>query len=194
MNTNEADAGTQRPDEFSRHHLRLVTITPDDVHRVQQLVEACSPESQYSRFLMGVGRVSTRFAADLCDFDADTRRGYGLEAADKRLVAHASLLPDISDPGGRAGEVALLVRDDYQGRGLGGGLLRHLVRVAASLGLTELRADVLSGNRRVIGLIRRNGGQLAWADGSLRQFVIPVPSDPSSVDRGVDVGPPRVRS
>ena len=46
---------------------------------------------------------------------------------------------------GRA-EMALIVIDDWQGRGLGSSLVRHLVKLASNAGLQELTAEVLPGN------------------------------------------------
>ena len=50
----------------------------------------------------------------------------------------------VTEPGGA--EIAFVVIDDYQGKGLGTLLMRHLAVIARSAGLKELIADVLPEN------------------------------------------------
>jgi GNAT superfamily N-acetyltransferase len=54
-------------------------------------------------------------------------------------------------------EIALTVRDDYQGAGLGHLLLAVLTRAAAAEGRTRLRGDVLLGNTPMLRLMQRHG-------------------------------------
>ncbi len=50
----------------------------------------------------------------------------------------------ITEPGGA--DIAFVVIDDYQGKGIGTLLMRHLAIIARSAGLKELIADVLPEN------------------------------------------------
>jgi RimJ/RimL family protein N-acetyltransferase len=59
-------------------------------------------------------------------------------------------------PPGRA-ELAFMVVDRYQGRGIGTALLRHLVAIATETGLCELTADVLSDNLPMLKILERGG-------------------------------------
>ncbi|RJL32045.1 GNAT family N-acetyltransferase [Bailinhaonella thermotolerans] len=51
-------------------------------------------------------------------------------------------------------EIALVVADDWQGRGVGGDLLRLLLRRAYARGCTRVTMDVLGDNRRVLRMIK----------------------------------------
>ncbi len=153
---------------FHSLDLTLDELGPADSHRLSRLVEACSTESQYRRFHMGVGLVSTRFARRLADLDAVTRIGYGLAEPDGRLAAEFRLC--IIAPG--AAEIALLVRDDYQGLGLGAAILTVLIERARDLGIQELHAEVLSGNRPMIGVLNRAGAVNVGYDGPLRHMLL----------------------
>jgi ribosomal protein S18 acetylase RimI-like enzyme len=57
---------------------------------------------------------------------------------------------------GRA-EMAFVVVDTWQGRGVGSILLRHLVKIARVAGLNELTAEVLPENAAMIKVFRKFG-------------------------------------
>ena len=80
---------------------------------------------------------------------------------------------DLSDPGARvvglasahrvtdqAAEIAILVEDEFQGRGIGRRLLDRLVVGLWARGDTEVRADVLGGQGAPIHLLRARFGRL----------------------------------
>jgi RimJ/RimL family protein N-acetyltransferase len=67
----------------------------------------------------------------------------------------------VGEPG-RA-ELAFMVVDRYQARGIGSALLRHLVAIARESGLHELTADVLSDNLPMLKILERGGFRPAAA-------------------------------
>jgi RimJ/RimL family protein N-acetyltransferase len=54
-------------------------------------------------------------------------------------------------------EVAFAVRDEYQGKGIGGVLLSYLTYLAKRQGLLGFVADVLADNRNMLNLFERQG-------------------------------------
>ena len=52
-------------------------------------------------------------------------------------------------------EVAFVVQDAWQGKGLGTIMLDELLAAAAARGITRFRAYVLADNPRMLGLLRR---------------------------------------
>ena len=61
------------------------------------------------------------------------------------------------DGDGAAAEIALLVRDDAQGKGIGGLLLGRLLQIAQAVGVTYLRADFLTENNATLRMLRSLG-------------------------------------
>lgn len=61
----------------------------------------------------------------------------------------------VGEPG--CAEMAFMVIDAWQGRGIGSILMRHLIDVARSAGLHELTAEVLSENAAMLNLFGRFG-------------------------------------
>jgi RimJ/RimL family protein N-acetyltransferase len=54
-------------------------------------------------------------------------------------------------------EVAFIVIDQYQGKGIGAALLRHLVAIARAAGLQELIAEVLTDNLPMLKVFEKCG-------------------------------------
>jgi GNAT superfamily N-acetyltransferase len=72
-------------------------------------------------------------------------------------------------------ELALVVEDDFQGRGIGGSLLRELEQRARDEGILAFTGDVAYGNWRMTALLRRPGRkvQVQPSVGSM-QFSLPL--------------------
>ncbi len=62
---------------------------------------------------------------------------------------------------GRSAELAFTVEEDFQSRGIGSLLMRHIVAIARVKGLDQLEADVLSRNRPMLNVFRRCGLPMA---------------------------------
>jgi GNAT superfamily N-acetyltransferase len=56
------------------------------------------------------------------------------------------------DPATGAAEVAFVVRDDWQGQGLGKHLFRELIRIGREQGIRRFTADVMADNRAMVNL------------------------------------------
>ena len=77
------------------------------------------------------------------------------EGTENHGVGVARLIRDADDP--TTAEVAIVVRDDYQGEGLGTVLFDLLIQVAMVRGLKRLRAVSLAENEAVQRLVRHTG-------------------------------------
>jgi RimJ/RimL family protein N-acetyltransferase len=62
-------------------------------------------------------------------------------------------------------EVAFAVVDQYQGRGIGGALMRHLAAIARGAGLRELVAEVLPDNVPMLRVFEKGGFALKRGSG-----------------------------
>ena len=54
-------------------------------------------------------------------------------------------------------EVAFAVVDEFQGQGLGSGLMRHLITIARDAGLKEFIAEVLPDNAAMLKVFEKSG-------------------------------------
>jgi RimJ/RimL family protein N-acetyltransferase len=133
--------------------LRLRAIRPDDQPRLTELFHRLSPRSVYQRFFRAYDRLPDewyhRFA------HVDYRARLALVAEDAGALRGVARW----EPGPAAGvaEIAIVVEDAWQGRGLGGVLLDALLTAAEARGIRRFTADVLADNRPMLRLIARVG-------------------------------------
>ncbi|MDF2711216.1 MAG: family N-acetyltransferase [Nonomuraea muscovyensis] len=125
---------------------------------VRDLHDRCSPESRRFRYFTSMPTLPPRMFDRLCD----RGRGESLVAGhDGQVIALASLMYT-QEPG--IAEVAILVEDTWQGRGLGGKLIRRLLDIARDQGFAEVRATMLSDNARMRRLMISLGAGIHYTD------------------------------
>ena len=85
-------------------------------------------------------------------------------------------------PGTADAEVAVVVEDAHQGRGLGALLLEHMESAARERGVERFVADVLPSNRRMLAVFRAAGFEISreMADGYV-ELTFSIQETPASV-------------
>ncbi|HEX8103189.1 MAG TPA: GNAT family N-acetyltransferase [Solirubrobacteraceae bacterium] len=131
--------------------LRLRSPAPDDHEAIQAFFDGLDRESLYLRF-HGYGSTAA-LARYYAEADGDARVAL-LAHLHGRIVAVAGY-DRLREPG--VAEVAFAVSTDLQGRGAGTRLLEQLAGVAATQGIHRFDAEVLSDNRRMLGVFRSAG-------------------------------------
>ncbi|MFC4021922.1 GNAT family N-acetyltransferase [Micromonospora sp. GCM10011542] len=143
----------------------------DDLTGLVELHEGCSARSRHRRYLGGAA-APARLRRLL-----EPSRGLtliataaGPDPAAESVVAMANLLGE-----GDEAEVALLVRDDWQRRGIGSALLRRLVRHADRAGYAALVLHVQAENTPMLRTLRRlRRPHSAERDGALLTLTVPL--------------------
>jgi nucleotide-binding universal stress UspA family protein len=152
--------------------VRIRPIAPEDRDALAAGFERLSPESRYRRFFAPVARLREReldylTVVDHHDHEAlvavDEATGEGIAVA--RFVRTE---PDVAEP-------AVVVADDWQGRGLAGHLLDALVERAREEGVRRFVAPVLAHNAAAIRLLERLGDTSVEHVGREVQLSIALP-------------------
>ncbi len=151
---------------------RLRPIRPDDADALVEFYARVSPESKYMRFFAPYPELSQRDVDRFTRVDYRDRTAFVLTIG-RDIVAvgrYDVLEPGSTEPGHQQAEVAFLVEDRHQGRGIAQLLLEHLAQAARERGLTTFVAEVLPDNARMIQTFREAGYHLARAyeDGVMR--------------------------
>ena len=134
-------------------HIR--PIGPDDAGRLVDFYEKVSDESKYYRFFAPYPRLSDRDVHRFTHHDYDDRVGLAATVGGEFI---ATVRYDRVDEAGRAvsgrdgtrAEVAFLVQDAHQGRGVASALLEHIGAVARERGILHFTAEVLPANRKMV--------------------------------------------
>ncbi len=151
-------------------------IRPDDAQMLQALVQSLSPESRYFRFISSMAQLPPSMLArfTLIDYDREMALvavfkqrtpGPDGEVVETERVVGVSRY--ITNPDHSSCEFALVVADDFSGRGLGSRLMLSIMEVARERGLNEIEGLVLANNPGMLKLMR-----------SLGFSVKPFPEDP----------------
>jgi acetyltransferase len=82
----------------------------------------------------------------------------------KRIIGVALLT---LEPGGKRGEFAVLVGDQWQGLGLGSKLLDSIIEVGREMALKMIYGYVISENRRMIDMCTKKGFRIQPFDSEL---------------------------
>ena len=136
----------------------LRRIAPSDADALAEMYERLSPRSRERRFLSAPAHLSPEDLRYLTHVDG--RRHDALVAIDEatgELVGEARY---VREPGRRdTGEVAVVVADDWQGRGIATALLTELTRRARPQGLRRYTAIVSTDNEVVLEALAGLGGE-----------------------------------
>ena len=133
------------------------SIQPEDREIERSFVQNLSSNSKYFRFFSNIKDLSPQL------LDRFTRVDYPREMAFIATIRNemAELQIGVARyaPGSSEGtaEFAIVVADNWHGRGIGRELLRHLFGVAEDAGLKRIEGAVLRANNNMLRLCRELG-------------------------------------
>ena len=135
----------------------LKPATPDDISKVESFMNRVSRESLRMRFMASISQVSSSVINELCNGDFKSS-GCLLaitgENGDGKVVGLGNY---ITAANGHTAEVAFLIEDGFQGKGIGTLLLERLAGLAAANGFVEFEAEVLPENQQMINVFKSSG-------------------------------------
>ncbi len=155
-------------------HLR--PIRPSDADRLVAFYGRVSPESKYLRFFAPYPRLSDRDVKRFTEVDYVDRVAFIITLVDDMIaVGRYDRIEDDH------AEVAFLIEDAHQGRGIAQLLLEHLAQAARERGITRFVAEVLPANRRMAKVFADAGYRVSKGieDGVLAVEFPILPTDTS---------------
>ncbi|MDG6104601.1 GNAT family N-acetyltransferase [Dactylosporangium aurantiacum] len=158
-------------------HLR--PIRPDDADRIVALHSRFSERTRYLRYFSAYPRIPQRDLDRFVNVDHHDREAF--------VVEHAGGLIAVGryerlGAGSHQAEVAFVVEDAHQGRGIGSVLIEHLVAAASQEGITEFEADVLPVNQAMLRVFMAAGFHIEreFSDGVVHLW-FPIAATPDSM-------------
>ncbi|MFI6377209.1 GNAT family N-acetyltransferase [Streptomyces sp. NPDC050546] len=164
---------------------RIRPITVDDADRLVSFYEQVSDESKYYRFFAPYPRLSAKDVHRFTHHDFVDRVGLAATVGGEFIatVRYDRIGADgtpASAPADEA-EVAFLVQDAHQGRGVASALLEHIGAVARERGIRRFAAEVLPANNKMIKVFTDAGytQKRSFEDGVVRLEFDLEPTDRS---------------
>jgi GNAT superfamily N-acetyltransferase len=131
---------------------RAVSIRAATIHdkeKLREMFSRVSPKTIYSRFHLGYSRVPEQMLDLMLDVDHHAKESL-VALAEGEIVGHAMYV-QLTDSGDA--EVAFVVEDDWQSKGVGKVLLSQIAEKGRCRGVETFTGQVLGENRRVLGLL-----------------------------------------
>ncbi|GAB1642390.1 GNAT family N-acetyltransferase [Krasilnikovia sp. MM14-A1259] len=160
-------------------HLR--PISPADAEAIVELHSRMSERTRYLRYFSPYPRIPERDLERFVTVDHHNREAY-VAVSGPRILAvgrYERMGPDSPDA-----EVAFVVEDAYQGRGIGSVLLEYLAQAAREHGIRRFIAEVLPQNGGMLRVFSDFGYQIQrrYADGVVH---LDFPIAPTEMSRQV---------
>jgi acetyltransferase len=164
----------------------LRPIRPEDAALEKEFVAGLSPETMHLRFLSALRALTPQMLARFTQVDYDREMAFValVESAGREReigVCRYAALPD-----GQTCEYAIVIADEWQGKGLGRIMMRRLIEVAQASGYKSMVGFVLASNENMLQLCARLGF-VAASDADepmLRCVTLALPAKASTDSRG----------
>ena len=154
--------------------VRFRHVVPEDERLIAQSISTASRETLLHRFFSPIRKVSPELLRKMLAIDrAKELCVVGLvgNQAEQQIICGARYVR-LARPS--AAEIALTVHDRFQRRGLGGFMLKLLIRLGRSEGIRWFEADVMSSNAGMLRLLEKIvPSRSVWSTvGDVHHFVV----------------------
>ena len=165
-------------------HLR--PISPSDADAVVDFHLRLSERTRYFRYFSPYPTIPARDLERFVEVDHHDTVALVVWLGEEIIAIgrYVRLGPSQSGEQSTSAEVAFVVRDDHQGRGLGSILLEHLAAAAEEVGITRFVAEVLTENRVMVRTFRQAGYDVTRA---LEGSTLHLEFDVAATERSTEV-------
>jgi len=134
---------------------------PTDEPRMRDFFHSLSQQTRHYRFMSDRTQLPRRQVQDSVFVDYREEMaivGTVPEACGEEIIAVGGYY---LNPGTNRAEVAFIVRDQWQNRGIGTFLLKYLATIARGQGIAGFTAEVLVDNRAMLAVLRKSGFRIS---------------------------------
>jgi acetyltransferase len=132
-------------------------IRPEDAEIEQAFVRKLSPEAKFFRFMNSLQELGQDLLIRLTQLDYDRELALIATLEQDGEETELGVARYFGNPDGQTAEFALVVADDWQRRGLGTRLMTCLIEAAREKGFRALQGEILAGNVKMLGLMKKLG-------------------------------------
>jgi GNAT superfamily N-acetyltransferase len=149
-------------------------LVQGDRPTVARLFPGLSAQTRFRRFNSLCANLSDKQLTSLFDLDYRDRFAWAVEIACDDLTAPVAVGRYARYTGSRRADVAITIRDEWHGRGLGGALLDTLIITAHHFGFVAFETIVTADNQPMLHLLRQRGAELSLPTSGEVDVVLPL--------------------
>jgi len=148
---------------ISRHPLAdgteitLRPIRPEDAEIEQAFVRRLSPQAKYFRFMDTLAELSQEMLVRFTQLDYSRDLAFIATVQQDGQETEVGVARYFANPDGASGEIALVVADEWQNKGIGTRLMDCLITAAMEKNFHSLEGEVLAENTKMLRLMRKLG-------------------------------------
>jgi len=132
-------------------------IRPDDEDKIKEMFYTFSEQTKYLRYHGSLKSLPHNKLQVFCNVDYDTEMALVVvrgQAGHEEILGVGRYM---TNPGKRSAEMAFVVSDNWQRKGIGTHLFKRLVEIGRQAGLVQFNADVLPENSGMLKIFHRSG-------------------------------------
>ena len=152
----------------------LRPIRPEDEPLEHELLTSLSDASMRGRFFTIIKDISHEMLVRYCNVDYEREMAIVAEVREnekRKLIGIGRLIIDREF---KSGEFAVLVHDDYHGKGIGYKLVDVLIGIAQEKGLENIYGEVLTENEKMLAVCRKLGFSIEPTDDDMTRVILPM--------------------
>jgi len=143
-----------------------------DVQGLQNIFYNMRPQGIYTRFFSQLASLSVTEAQHLCNVDYENEMAFVAvqgEMENETIIGSSCYFRDPSD---NLGEVAYMIKPEWQGKGVGSVLQKRMTEYAKSKGVRGFKADMLPTNTKMNRLFQQGENVKVKRSGEVDEAVI----------------------
>jgi len=143
-----------------RREILFRPIKPEDEPLWLEMFQSFSDDSIRYRFFQLLKETPHEVRVRYCNIDYDREIAIVpviKEGGTAKILGVGRLT---IEPDGKTGEIAFIIRDKWQGLGIGAKLVDYVIEIAAEMGIKKIIAIIMNENYRAIKLVEKMGFEL----------------------------------
>jgi acetyltransferase len=142
----------------------LRPIKPEDEPLLVSLFKTFSEETMRFRFFQVIKETSHETLARYCNIDYDREMTIAAELTENDKRRMIGMVRLVVEPDGESSEVAVVVGDPWQNRGLGSRMFEYIIEISKDMGLKKIFGEVLTENTRMMHICYKKGFEIKPVD------------------------------
>jgi len=134
--------------------LLLRPIRPEDEFAHHEFLNKTDPQDIYFRFFRAANNFSHHFLARFTQIDYDREMAFIAKTTDDKLET-LGVIRAVCDADNNEAEIAIIVRTDMHGHGIGSNLMEKIINYCRARGTKRLTGQVLPENQAMLHLVRK---------------------------------------